>query len=262
VLVAIAVFFALPLAWLGVAAVDPRATVRASWPAHPGLANFRAIMTEETTFRPLWNGVLLCGGSALITMVVATLAAYPLSRHTTMRFRGPFLYTTLFATGLPVTAIMIPVYELFVRINLIDSMAGTAMFLAATSTPFAIFLLKGFMDGVPKDLEEAAWTDGANATQALRHIIVPLIAPGMAVVAIFTFIIAWANFYAPFLLLYSAEKQPASVAIYSLFGERGQVNYGELAAYSMLYSLPVLMLYVVVSRVLGGQFAFTGAVKG
>ena len=257
----IAVAFVAPLLWLGFSALDPNAQTSVRVPAHPGLANFRAVMTMDTTFRPLWNGLLLCGGSALLTVFVATLAAYPLSRYQT-RFRKPFLYTVLFGTGLPITAIMVPVYGLFLRLQLVDSMPATALFLSATSLPFAIWLIKGFIDSVPITLEEAAWVDGATPMQALRHIVVPLIGPGMSVVMIFTFIGAWGNFFVPFILLQSPEKLPASVTIFNFFGQYGGVAYGQLAAYSVLYSMPVVLLYAVVSRALGGAFRFSGAAKG
>ena len=171
-------------------------------------------------------------------------------------------YTVLFATGLPITAIMVPVYGLFVRLQLIDSMPATAVFLATTSLPFAIWLIKGFIDNVPINLEEASWVDGATPMVALRHIVVPLIAPGMSVVLIFTFIQAWGNFFVPFILLQSPEKLPASVTVFTFFGQYGAVAYGQLAAYSVLYSMPVVVLYLIVSRAMGGAFRFAGAAKG
>jgi len=261
ILVLIAVAFLAPLVWLVLSCFDSSAQTSVKLPDHPSIDNFRAVMNTDMLWRPLWNGLLLCGGSALITVVIATLAAYPLSRYQT-RFRKPFLYTVLFATGLPITAIMVPVYGLFLRLQLIDSMPATAVFLATTSLPFAIWLIKGFIDNVPISLEEASWVDGASPMAALRHIVVPLIAPGMSVVLIFTFIQAWGNFFVPFILLQSPEKLPASVTVFTFFGQYGAVAYGQLAAYSVLYSMPVVVLYLIVSRAMGGAFRFAGAAKG
>jgi multiple sugar transport system permease protein len=115
---------------------------------------------------------------------------------------------------------------------------------------------------VPISLEEASWVDGATPMRALRHIVVPLIAPGMSVVLIFTFIQAWGNFFVPFILLQSPEKLPASVTVFTFFGQYGGVAYGQLAAYSVLYSTPVVVLYLIVSRAMGGAFRFAGAAKG
>jgi multiple sugar transport system permease protein len=261
VLAVVAIAFLAPLAWLVLSALNPAAQLALTVPTHPSLSNFSAVLNPDTTYRPMWNGLLLCGGAALVSVITATLCAYPLSRYN-IRFKRPFLYTILFATGLPITAVMVPVYSLFVRLNLIDSLTGTMLFMSATTLPFAIFLTKNFIDGVPLTLEEAAWVDGAGQMKSLRHVVVPLILPGMAVVGIFTFIEAWGNFFVPFILLLSPEKEPASVSIFTFFGEHGSVLYGQLAAYSILYSLPVIVLYLIVNKSLGGAFNLAGAVKG
>lgn len=261
ILAVIALAFLAPLLWVILASIDPAAQLAVTWPAHPSLDNYSAVLTVDTTLRPMANGLLMCGGSAVLTMIVSVLAAYPLSRYQ-LRFNRLFLYIILFTTCLPITAVMVPVYSLFVQLNLLDSIPGTALFLSATQLPFSIWLTKGFMDGVPVSLEEAAWTDGANGLQALRSVVIPLMLPGMAVVAIFTFIMSWGNFFVPFILLLDPEKQPAAVSIFNFFSQQGQVQYGQLAAYSILYSVPVVVLYLVVSKVLGGAFALSGAVKG
>jgi multiple sugar transport system permease protein len=253
--------FLLPFAWLLLSSVETGSGLSASPTWHFTLANFRAVLTVDTVFRPMLNSLILSGGTALLTVAAAALAAYPLSRFQ-LRFRKPFLYTILFATGLPITAIMVPVYSLYARFNLTDSIPSTILFMSASSLPFAIWMTKNFMDGVPVSLEEAAWTDGANWFQSLWRIVLPLMAPGIVVVFIFTFVLQWGNFFIPFILLLSPEKQPASVTIYTFFSQYGQVAYGQLAAFSILYTAPVVMLYGVLSKFLGGAFNLTGAVKG
>ncbi|WP_130178450.1 carbohydrate ABC transporter permease [Cryobacterium sp. SO1] len=261
VLLLVTVAFALPLIWLVLASVDTRATLSIKLPEAFSLQNFTDVMTPETAFIPLLNSLFLAGGCAVITVTVAVLAAYPLSRYK-MRVNKPFLYGVLFGTCLPITAMMVPVYALFVAFNLIDSLAGTTLFLAATSLPIAIYMTKNFMDSVPVSLEEAAWMDGASMLTTLTRIVIPLMRPGLAVVFIFVFIGAWGNFFVPFVLLLSPDKLPAAVSIFSFFGQYGTVAYGQLAAFSLLYSLPVITLYVFVSRVLGGSSAMAGAIKG
>ncbi len=255
-----AVAFALPLLWLVLSAFDSQAGLRVRVPS-PSLANFDAVLTDELTFTPMLNSLILCGGATLVTVACAALAAYPLSRYRS-RFARPYLLTILFSTCLPITAVMVPVYGLFVQVNLIDTMSGTAMFLATSQLPFAIWLMKNFMDGVPIVLEEAAWTDGASMLQTLIRVVLPLMGPGLTVVTIYSFIMMWGNFFVPFMLLLSPEQLPASVSIFTFFGNHGQVVYGQLAAYSMLYSTPVVLLYVLIARRLGGGFAMGGAVKG
>ncbi|HEY0694883.1 MAG TPA: carbohydrate ABC transporter permease [Kribbella sp.] len=261
VLLAIGVVFVLPLLWVLFASINSTAGLKVEWPSHPSLNNFRAVLNTDTTYRPMLNGLVLCGGAAILTLVCAVLAAYPLSRFKT-RFNRPFLLTVLFATGLPITAVMVPVYGLFVQLNLVDTVGGTMMFMATTALPFAIWLTKTFMDGVPISLEEAAWVDGAGSMQALFRIVLPLMWPGIAVVLIFTFIGMWGNFFIPFMLLLSPERLPASVSIFTFFSQYGEVNYGQLAAYSLIYTTPVLVLYLLLSKKLGGAFALGGAIKG
>lgn len=261
VLVLIGACFLLPLCWLIFASVDNKATYQTKFPEEFSLDNFAAVLTPELTFLPLWNSLIISVGTAGITIVAALLAAYPLSRYQA-RFNKPFMYGVLFATGLPITAIMVPVYSLFVQFNLLDSIPGTILFMAASSLPIAIFMTKNFMDSVPVTLEEAAWIDGASAMGALRLIVVPLMRPGIAVVGIFVFFQAWGNFFVPFILLLSPSKQPAAISIYSFFGQYGAIAYGQLAAFSLVYAVPAIVLYVLVSRGIGGSFALAGAVKG
>lgn len=261
VLAAITVLFLLPMLWVVFASVNAEPSLRATPPSEYTLEHFATVLTPETMFIPLWNSVLLSGGAAVTTVVVSILAAYPLSRFN-LRFKRPLLYTMLFATGLPVTAIMVPVYSMFVQANLLDSRGATTLFLAASSLPFGIWLMKNFLDGIPVELEEAAWVDGASSWQSLRLLVVPLAAPGMAVVGIFTLVMTWGNFFVPFLLLKNPDYLPAAVRIYSSFGQYGAIQYGSLAAYSLIYSLPVILVYIAASRALGSKFTMGGALKG
>jgi multiple sugar transport system permease protein len=260
-LLVIGACFALPLLWLVLASLDTKAGHQAKLPHEISLDNFAAVMTPGLLFRPLWNSILLSAGTAAVTLVAAVLAAYPLSRYQS-RFNRPFLYTILFATCLPITAIMVPVYGLFVQLELLDSIPATVLFMATTALPMAIWMTKNFMDAVPVSLEEAAWVDGASAMSALRTIVLPLMRQGLGVVFVFVFIQAWGNFFIPFVLLLSEARQPAAVSIFSFFGQHGAVAYGQLAAFSILYSVPVLVLYLIVARGAGSTFALSGAVTG
>lgn len=260
-LTVIGLTFLLPLVWLVLASFDRTATLSAAIPEQWSLENFRLILTPETTGLPLRNSLVMSFGAAAITVVCAVLAAYPLSRFD-QKFNAPFMYGVLFGTCLPITAMMVPVYALFVQMDLLDSLFGTTLFLAATGLPMAIFMTKSFMDSVPMSLEEAAWVDGATSMKTLWSVVLPLMRPGLAVVFIFNFLGVWGNFFVPFILLLSPDKHPAAVRIFSFFGQHGSVAYGQLAAFSLLYSLPVLILYVLVQKVLGGGFNIAGAVKG
>jgi multiple sugar transport system permease protein len=257
----IGVLFLVPLLWVVFASFDASPTVSMRIPESWTLANYTGVMTWELAWLPLLNSMAISLGTAVITVVVALLAAYPLSRYTA-RYQKPFMYAILFGTGLPITAMMVPVYSLFVSFGLLDSTWGVIVFMSATSLPMAIWMLKNFMDSVPISLEEAAWVDGASSMQALARIVVPLMRPGIGVVFIFIFTGAWGNFFVPFVLLFSSDRFPAAVSIFNFFGQYGTVAYGQLAAYSVLYAAPMVILYVLVQKLSGSSFALAGSVKG
>jgi multiple sugar transport system permease protein len=261
VLALVAVFFLAPLVWLVLASFEPAASVSAPAPLVLSFSNFAKVLNWSTTFQPLLNSALLSGTTAVLTVLVSLFAAYPLSRYQ-LRWRKPFLYTIVFSTGLPITAILVPVYAMFARFSLVDNVPAVILFMTATSLPFGIWLMKGFMDGVPLDLEQAAWVDGATWLDSLRRVVAPLMLPGIMVITIFTFVNQWGNFFVPFILLETQSKYPAAVSIYTFFSQYGLVDYGQLAAFSILYTLPALGLWVLASRYLRGTFTFAGAVKG
>ena len=261
ILVVLAVVFVVPIAWIVLSSINPAATVSMSVPDGVTFDNFAQVLTFNQSFLPLWNSAIISFGTAALTVIVGILAAYPLSRFN-MRFQRGFLYSVLFGSCLPITALMVPVYAMFVQMRLLDSLLGVVLFMAATSLPMAIWMLKNFMDSVPVSLEEAAWVDGASPMRALARIVLPLMRPGIGVVFIFVFTQAWGNFFVPFVLLFSAEKMPASVAIFQFFGNHGAVAYGQLAAFAMVYSVPILVLYLLMQRLTGSSFALAGGVKG
>ena len=261
VLVVIVVLFLAPMLWLVLGSLHRNPGLTVPFGGGWTLSNYSDVMNPTTLWIPIRNSLILSGGTTVITVVCASLAAYPLSRYK-LRFGRMFLYTIVFSTGLPITAIMVPVYSMFAHFTMTDSIPATVLFMSATSMPFAVWMMKNFMDGVPVSLEEAAWTDGAGWFQALRRIVLPLMAPGVAVVSIFVFVTQWGDFFIPFILLLDPNKQPASVSIYQFFSAYGQVQYGQLAAYSVLYTLPIVLLYGVLSKYLGGAFNFAGGMKG
>lgn len=257
----LAIIFALPLLWILVASLDANASQAVKLPDQWTLENYKAVLSSQTNLRAFANGLLISLGQSLLVVLVAGLAAYPLSRYE-LRYKNIFLYTILFMTSLPITAVMVPVYKMFLTIKLYDKIGGIILFLTATSLPYGIWLMKNFMDNVPIELEEAAWVDGANVMTSIRKIIAPLMFPGICVVLIFTFSGSWGNFFVPYILLQTLEKLPASVTLYQFFGQHGMVVYGQLAAYSALYAIPSLVLYVLSQNYMSKGFNMAGAAKG
>jgi multiple sugar transport system permease protein len=259
ILVLLGCFFLLPMLWMVFASVDSDPDWAIKLPSLT-FANFTDVLGREDAITSFRSSLILAGTTTLITTVVALLAAYPLSRlH--IPFRRSFMLAILFAAGLPVSMLVVPVYQMYVYLGWLDSLYTTALFLAASSLPFAIWLMKNFIDAVPVELEQAAAIDGASTFRILREVVLPLTVPGIAVTAIYTFINAWGAFIIPFVLTYSPDNQPGPVEIYNFMGSHGLFKFGDLAVFSLLFSVPVIVLYLFMSRYFSGAFNFGGAVK-
>ncbi len=216
ILTVIGVLFILPLLWVLFASFDPNAQQALKMPSSFTVQNFTSILTDPANLQSFGIGLFISFGQAILVVVVAIMAAYPLSRYV-LKFKKPFMYSILFMTALPITAVMVPVYQLFIYLNMQDSLIGTILFLTASGLPYAIWMMKNFMDSVPLELEESAWIDGASVWGGLRKVVAPLMIPGICTVAIFTFSGSWGNFFVPYILIQSPEKFPASVTIFQFF---------------------------------------------
>ena len=261
VLALLAVIFALPLLWIILASFDANASQAVKMPTQWTLDNYKVILSSQSNQRAFGNGLLISFGQSILVVLCAGLAAYPLSRYE-LRYKSLFLYTILFMTSLPITEVMVPVYKMFLSIGLYDKITGLVLFLTATSMPYGIWLMKNFMDNVPIELEEAAWVDGASTLTSIQKIIAPLMFPGICVVFIFTFSGSWGNFFIPYILLQTLNKFPASVTLYQFFGQHGMIVYGQLAAYSAVYAVPSILLYVLSQNYMSKGFHMAGAAKG
>ncbi len=259
-LLVIGILFLLPMVWMLAASLNSKASFLLSFPDF-SLANFRYAVSANRTAGPLWNSFVLAGGSTVITTVFGLAASYALSRYQ-VRFRRSVMLVVLFTTGLPLELLMIPAYSMFVTAHLINSTPATVVFLSATGLPFAIWILKSFIDQIPPEIEEAAQMDGAHVFERIWRHVLPLARPGIAVAALFTFMNSWGQFVIPYVLLQSPGKMPASVAIYEFLTANGRILYGPLAAFALMFTAPVLILYWALSRHISGAFTFGGGVKG
>ncbi|MDK2859783.1 MAG: multiple sugar transport system permease protein [Sphaerochaeta sp.] len=260
VLILIGLLFIWPMLWLFFASFDAGAPLSVRIPKDFTLDNYRKILSEPMNLRAFLNSFLISFSQSVIVILLSILAAYPLSRFP-LKHKGKIMYGMLFLTGLPLTAIMVPVYMVFFSLKINNSLISTTLFLIATALPYSIWMTKNFMDDVPVVLEEAAWIEGAGMLETIRRVILPVIVPGIFVVFIFTFSGSWGNFFVPFILLNSANKFPASVAIYQFFGAFGKIAYGELAAFSLLYTLPIAVFYLLSQKYMSQGFSMSGSVK-
>jgi multiple sugar transport system permease protein len=224
------------------------------------LANFQTVFANAFAVRALLqNSVIQAVGAMVLVTLLATLAAYALSRAA---IRGKTVLTyglVLFSSVVTGTAAMVPIFLLIFRMGLIDTHVGVILVFTGGLLPAAVFIMRDFVDSIPRSYEESALVAGATPWGVFRDIAVPIVRPGMMVVAVWVFVNVWGGFLIPFILLRSPEKMPASVAIYSFYSEAGTPVITLTAAYSLLYTLPVLLLYLFVNWRYG--FRFFGGIK-
>lgn len=262
VLTVFGVFFLVPLLWFVLSSLD---SINDNWGvtfaqtfSHLTLQNYRAALANGGLLS-LGNSLLLAGTAMVVSTVTAATAAYALARRR-IPWKGPLLLVVLFLTGIPLSIIIIPIYQMYVVLGWL-SIIPSALFLAVTSLPFQIWMLKNYFDALPIEVEEAATVEGASTYQILRRVVIPSALPGFGATAIFGFVNAWSSFIVPLVLISSANEITAPINIYSFIGA-SHVDYGALAAFSVFYSLPVLVLYLAMSRLFKGGFVLGGSVVG
>jgi multiple sugar transport system permease protein len=251
-------FFAFPLLWLVATPFDAHPALGVSWP-EPTLRSFGALRRNPYALHSLLNSVLLAAGTAVIVVAAAAFAAYPLAR-VRIPGRDALLYLLLLLSSIVTgTAAMVPIYQLMFQLNLIDSRAGVVLVLSGGLLPAAIFILKDFVDTIPRSYEESARVFGASPFQILRDVVAPIARPGLATIGVWTIVQVWGNFLLPFILLRDPGKQPAAVLMRTFYTEGGQPNLALLSTFSLVYALPVVAMYLFVNRRYG--FRFHGGIK-
>jgi ABC-type glycerol-3-phosphate transport system permease component len=252
-------FFAIPLLWLLSAPFDATPTYGVHVPSRLTLGNFGEIGRNPYAVRSLVNSVLLAAGTMVVVVAAAALAAYALSR-VRIPGRDALLYALLLLSSVITgTAAMVPIFLLIFQLNLIDSRAGVVLVLSGGLLPTAIFLLKDFIDTIPRSYEESARVFGASPLRILWDIVVPVARPGMATIAVWTIVQAWGSFLTPFILLRDPGKQPAAVLVRTFYTEGGSPNLALISTFSLLYSIPVVLMYLFAWSRYG--FRFHGGIK-
>jgi multiple sugar transport system permease protein len=256
----IALFFLAPLLWFIFAPFDASPSLAVRVPEEVSLQNFALVLSNNTAVRALLqNSVIISGGVMLLVAFVATLAAYGLSRGNLPGRTALTYILILFSSVVTGTASMVPTFVLIFNLGLFNTYQGVILALAGGLLPTSIFIMRDFVDAIPKSYEEAAMVSGASPMQIFRDIALPTLQPGILVVAILAFVGAWGSFLMPLILIRNPEMRPASIAFYQFYGEEGNPNIPAIAAYAVLYTLPVLLLYLLINARYG--FRFFGGIK-
>lgn len=235
------------------------------WPEHPTLANFGRVMGavdssgEPVFFRQVWNSTVVSVATTAVGIAVSTTSAYAFSRfdfpgrNTGMRV---FLITQMF----PGVVMAVPLYILLDELHLLNSMLGLTIVYSTTSVPFCVWMLKGYFDTIPRELEEAAHVDGASQWTIFTRIVLPLARPAIVVTALFGFMTAWNEFILAATFLSDERATTLPVAL-QRYVDTFATDWGGFAAGAVLVSLPVMLLFFVLQKHLVGGLT-AGGVKG
>jgi len=233
------------------------------FPTDPTLEHVKRVFTEGVAGHSIWryllNSSIVALGTVLIGAVFALLAATAVARF---RFRGrtSFLILLLIVQMVPGEALLIPLFLMVRRAGLYDQLLGLVVVNVAMTLPFAIWMLRTFVAAVPKELEEAAWIDGASRFATFWRVLFPLVAPGLVATSIFSFITAWNEFVFALTLIGDQGSYTMPVALRYFVSQRS-VDWGGIMAASTLMTIPVIVFFLLVQRrMVSGLVA--GAVKG
>ena len=263
---AVAAVWVFPVYWMVLSAVTPdarlRSTTPAFWPTRPTLANLEAVVTGSGFTSALRMSLAVTGVTVLAVLVFAFLAALAISRY---RFRGrrSFVLTVLFVQMLPAEGLFIAQYKMLSTTGLLNSVLGVSVLYTAAIVPFTVWMLRGFVAGVPADLEEAAMVDGLSRFQAFVRITLPLLAPGLVASGVYAFLQAWNEFTVALVAMpaESAHTLPLWLRTFLQASANRGVSWAEVMAASSLLAVPVIVFFLLVQgRMTSGLVS--GAVKG
>jgi multiple sugar transport system permease protein len=257
-IVVVLTILTLPIAWTFLLAFKPRTEVAALPPKlffMPTLENFVELFSRNDFLKHTINSLIVASGSTLLGLALGAPAAFAVSWH---RMSWPATIT-LFARMAPGTLFLLPWLIMFTKFGLVGGHLVLILTHAVITLPIVIWVLLPYCDGLPRELVECAQIDGARQDQILRLIVLPILAPGLVVAAILSFVFSW-NYFVFALVLSGIHTKTAIVASFNFIGE-GVTNWGALMAAAVIIALPPLILTLLIQKQLVGGLA-AGAVKG
>ena len=247
------IFFASPLVWLILSAFDPKATSAFKVPKELTFKNFGELLVPVGAIPPLtWiiNSIIISVSTATLVTILSVLGGYTLSRYK-FRGQGAMLTTFVILRLVPTIVIALPIVTIFASIGWLNTLHAVILVLTALILPFALLIADGYFKALPIEYEEAAMIDGCSRLGAFMRVTLPLALPGIVTIWLIAFVTAWGEFLVPFVILPTAVDQyPASVGIYYWFGVYGRIEYGRISAFSLVYSIPVIITFLSVQKYL------------
>jgi len=253
-----------PVFWMISTAFKPDDEINSLSPTwistHPTLQHFRDAIAKPFFWDAVKNSLVIVLVAVAVSMVLSFLAAVALAKY---RFHGRKLFIILMIgiQMLPGAGLIIPLYVLLARYHQVDKLSGVIVVYVAATLPFCVWTLRGFMLGVPQELEEAAMVDGSTRLGAFTRILLPLVAPGLVATSVFAFITSWNEYLLARILLNDQSNQTLTLWLSYFLGTSRNTDWGALMAASTLTAIPVIVFFLLVQRRIA--FGLTaGAVKG
>ena len=217
------------------------------WPQSLTFKHWRFLFENLPDKPSIWsvtfNTIVFASSVVVLVLTLSSTAGYALSRLR-IPARGYFLGTILMLHSFPGVSLLIAIFVMLQMLGLYDTLIGVIIIKASLELPFGIWIMKGFYDVVPWEIEMAGVQDGASRFQVWYKLILPQIYPGFAALAIFSFISSWGEYILPFVLAPSADVQTLSVYLAGLLSETTAVDYGLLKAVGLFYMIPVMIFYI------------------
>jgi len=244
-------FLAFPLLWLVMTSFKPTAEIiqrgAQFWPETFTLQNYRSALFDERILQTAWNTFKVAVASSLLTLAIATPAAYVLARRPG-GVNKPVVGWILISQTFPVILIIVPLFLILARLGLGNTHLGLVLVYTVWSLPFVLWMLRGYVRNVPVEIEHSAAIDGASHFQILTRILIPLILPGLVATGLYGFINAWNEFFFALVLVKSPDLVTIQVNLARFRGVEGLARWGPLAAGSVLATLPTLVLFAFLQR--------------
>jgi len=204
---------------------------------------WNAIFGRGQALTLLRNSIFAVGTAVLLALAICSLGGYALSRAR-FRFKRALMFAILLVQIIPGTATVLPFYLIMRELHLLNSLWGVILGMTAGAIPFMLWVMKGFIDTVPIELEEAAFLDGATQLQALTRVVFPLTLPGIGAASILAFNGAWSAFFLPLILLSDAEKFVMPLGLFRALIAYTNLDYGMLNAMALIYMLPSFLIFI------------------